>query len=362
MKTRFLLGCLAAGLGLLPLKSVAEFEVSAGISIQAPDDFYQPLSANGMWVTVGSYGRCWRPAGVTLAWRPYCNGSWEWTDCGWYWVSDDPWAWACYHYGSWVQDPNDGWVWVPGVQWAPAWVYWRTGGDYIGWAPCGPNGGVADASVFVFVQNRHFHDHILPDNVVFNNTTIIRQTTVINNIQREQRQIGGHSQTVFVNNGPRVEVVSKATGHKFAPVSIQTAHAATVRKVPEKLKASGRGSEISNPAHPVQEQPKINPERNQELPNRVAPDLQPKPVLPKEPAAPLEHAVPPEHERIIPQMPPEQAVPNEHREVPHNNGAQPAPKPIVPPTAPPHPVRVIPPETPPDKGQDRQPDHPQDHP
>ena len=28
-----------------------------------------------------------------------------------------------------------GWVWVPGYEWGPAWVSWRTGGDYVGWAP-----------------------------------------------------------------------------------------------------------------------------------------------------------------------------------------------------------------------------------
>jgi len=34
-------------------------------------------------------------------------------------VSDEPWGWACYHYGTWVDDPAVGWVWVPGVEWAP---------------------------------------------------------------------------------------------------------------------------------------------------------------------------------------------------------------------------------------------------
>ena len=28
-------------------------------------------------------------------------GRWDWTDDGWYWVSEDPWSCACYHYGSW---------------------------------------------------------------------------------------------------------------------------------------------------------------------------------------------------------------------------------------------------------------------
>src|SRR5579862_8643757 len=98
--------CLAASLSLGLFRASAEFEVSAGISIQSPADFYQPLAARGTWIQVGTYGRCWHPS-VTVEWRPYCDGYWTWTDCGWYWVSDEPWAWACYHYGTWAFDPTD---------------------------------------------------------------------------------------------------------------------------------------------------------------------------------------------------------------------------------------------------------------
>ncbi len=74
-------------------------------------------------------------------WSPYCNGSWQQTDAGWYWASDEPWGWATYHYGRWDLDPQFGWYWVPQTQWAPAWVSWREGGGYIGWCPLGPTGG-----------------------------------------------------------------------------------------------------------------------------------------------------------------------------------------------------------------------------
>src|SRR5207248_3283991 len=33
------------------------------------------------------------------------------------------------------------WCWVPGYEWGPAWVSWRTGGNYVGWAPPPPEGG-----------------------------------------------------------------------------------------------------------------------------------------------------------------------------------------------------------------------------
>src|SRR5437016_408876 len=100
----FLVGLLS-NLSLGLFSAVASLEVSASVQIHATTEFYEPLATHGGWVEVGSYGRCWHPAHVAVEWRPYCYGSWVWTDCGWYWESDEPWGWACYHYGSWVYDP-----------------------------------------------------------------------------------------------------------------------------------------------------------------------------------------------------------------------------------------------------------------
>src|SRR5689334_12126061 len=82
----------AAAFGPGPLTTQARQEVSASVEIHATADFYAPLTPVGTWVEVGSYGRCWRPAGVAVGWRPYCNGAWVWTDCGWYWQTDEPWG------------------------------------------------------------------------------------------------------------------------------------------------------------------------------------------------------------------------------------------------------------------------------
>ncbi len=101
-------------------------------------DFYSSLSPYGGWVNVGDYGMCWRPAGVPIGWRPYVDGHWIWTDYGWTWVSDYRWGWAPFHYGRWSFDPEYGWIWIPGYVWAPAWVEWRWGGGYMGWAPMPP--------------------------------------------------------------------------------------------------------------------------------------------------------------------------------------------------------------------------------
>src|ERR1041385_5843315 len=112
----------------------SDWDVSASFEVQGEADFYEPLAPYGAWVEIESYGRCWRPASthVSLGWNPFSNGHWVWTHCGWYWVSDEPWAWACYHYGSWGYDSSYGWGWVPGTEWAPAWGTWRERNDYIG--------------------------------------------------------------------------------------------------------------------------------------------------------------------------------------------------------------------------------------
>src|ERR1051326_8839278 len=147
----------------------AQVAFSTGFEVQSVADFNAPLSPYGAWVAVPSYGRCWHPNAVALDWRPYTVGAWEWTDAGWYWTSDEPWSWACYHYGTRTYDPNYGWVWVPGTEWAPAWVVWRESPDYIGWAPCTASGVVVSPSFFVFVDIHHFHDRIGPRLLAFNN-------------------------------------------------------------------------------------------------------------------------------------------------------------------------------------------------
>ena len=100
--------------------------------------FYGSLAPHGEWIYVDRDVYAWRPLHVTAGWRPYLYGRWAWTDHGWYWVSEEPWAWAVYHYGRWYCDDYYGWIWIPGYEWAPAWVEWRIGGSYVGWAPLGP--------------------------------------------------------------------------------------------------------------------------------------------------------------------------------------------------------------------------------
>ncbi|HJW94717.1 MAG TPA: DUF6600 domain-containing protein [Thermoanaerobaculia bacterium] len=95
------------------------------------------LDANGSWIFVSNYGWAWRPY-VAVGWRPYYHGSWVNGPSGCLvWVSDEAWGWVPYHYGRWAYDPSYGWFWMPGSGYAPAWVYWMYGDNYVGWVPAG---------------------------------------------------------------------------------------------------------------------------------------------------------------------------------------------------------------------------------
>jgi hypothetical protein len=100
--------------------------------------FYDQLGDQGQWVQTDDYGYVFQPNVSDPNWAPYTDGHWVYTDVGWTWVSDEPWGWATYHYGRWANIDGTGWVWVPGYRWAPAWVSWRYGGGYAGWAPLPP--------------------------------------------------------------------------------------------------------------------------------------------------------------------------------------------------------------------------------
>lgn len=111
----------------------------------APDDsasfqtFYDALGSQGTWIQSSDYGYVWQPQVSDPDWAPYTDGHWVYTDDGWTWVSDESWGWATYHYGRWVNLDGTGWCWVPGYTWAPAWVSWRYGDGYCGWAPLPPD-------------------------------------------------------------------------------------------------------------------------------------------------------------------------------------------------------------------------------
>jgi hypothetical protein len=127
-----------------PLRGYATGTLSLG---ESPSDLTAAqinaaLEGYGTWVDSPSYGRVWRPdeAIVGPTFVPYGSaGQWVATNAGWYWQSDYAWGRVPFHYGRWVLEGTC-WSWVPGSQFAPAWVDWRTGGGWVGWAALGPIG------------------------------------------------------------------------------------------------------------------------------------------------------------------------------------------------------------------------------
>jgi len=97
--------------------------------------FHDALAPYGDWLQVEPWGQVWTPWDIEPGWRPYTHGHWAASTLGWTWVSDEPWGWAPFHYGRWTYHTQNGWLWIPDTVWSPAWVAWRAGNGWVGWAP-----------------------------------------------------------------------------------------------------------------------------------------------------------------------------------------------------------------------------------
>jgi Family of unknown function (DUF6600) len=210
---------LALPAGASPVQGLAPYrDTSLAVDVSF---FHDDLSPYGEWQDVDDYGPAWVPR-VRHDWRPYTVGHWTWTDdYGWLWASDEPYGWAVYHYGRWYPSARHGWVWIPGNDWAPAWVSFRTGGGYAGWAPLPPSVGwdsgvgfrvgavemdrYLDPRAYCFVQERRFLDPVQRNVLSLDrNARIIRETQNVTNYLAGSNHV--------VNRGIAVERIQRATG------------------------------------------------------------------------------------------------------------------------------------------------------
>jgi hypothetical protein len=211
---------------LLGLGSAAP--AAAGVSIQIGLGFHDSLAPHGDWLHNDRYGEVWAPRHLDHGWRPYTRGRWAYTDDDWTWVSDDEWGWATDHYGRWYFDERDGWVWVPGEEWAPAWVAWRHGGGYVGWAPLPPEydafeGGAdlrIDPFAYSFLEERRMMDrgayrYFVPS---ARNGTYLNLTLNVTRYGRVNDRI--------VNRGIDVQSVERFTGRAVPRAHIRDAASA----------------------------------------------------------------------------------------------------------------------------------------
>ncbi len=251
--------------------------------------FYDQLGDQGSWIQTDDYGYVFQPNVTDSDWQPYSDGSWVDSDAGFTWVSDEPWGWATYHYGRWANIEGIGWVWVPGYRWAPAWVSWRYGGGYCGWAPLPPEtlygaeygepgaqfgfgfhfGGDVDvnfhigAGYYNFVRigdmgERNYRHHIVNRSnnfAIINHTTNITNLNVTSGSNREPHHFRG----IAAGGPPLNELNAQSRQH------IQTVQLATTN---QPGRSNLQGNTLSVFA------PKVNPNSlHQGRPKAVAQDI-----------------------------------------------------------------------------------------
>ncbi|MEB2776983.1 DUF6600 domain-containing protein [Algoriphagus sp. D3-2-R+10] len=238
----------------------AQAENANGVSFQI---FYDELMPYGDWVKDARYGYVWLPA-VQNDFHPYgTNGHWVMTSYGNTWVSDYDWGWATFHYGRWYFDNNyQSWAWIPDYQWGPAWVDWRTGGGYYGWAPMGPGFTVnmriaIPAFHWIFVPRNRFVYHNVYSYCVprarrvniYNNTTIINNTVVYNNnryyagpTRRDVERVTNRSypeRRIENSTTPGRTVASRNAVRAYRP-DLQSARGTTTAARPSRILSSGQ--------------------------------------------------------------------------------------------------------------------------
>jgi hypothetical protein len=223
---------LAVAALVLLFPALRQAEARTDISI---DFFYDNIGDGGNWIEAGEYGYCWQPnvAVSNTSWRPYADGYWAYTDVGWTWVSYEDFGWATYHYGRWVRLKGRGWVWAPGREWGPAWVSWRTGGDYVGWAPLPPRRGgdiYVDFSpitsrvdidfdigpaYYNFIDVRYIGEPVLRERIFAadQNVTYVSKTVNVTNITYNNSQV--------YNYGPDYNTLSRYSTRPIQKLTIQ---------------------------------------------------------------------------------------------------------------------------------------------
>lgn len=307
----------------LLLPATRQAEAAGDVSV---DFFYNNLN-DGNWVEVADYGYCWQPNVASNAdWRPYADGYWAYTDVGWTWVSNEDFGWATYHYGRWARLQNEGWVWVPGYEWGPAWVSWRTGGDYIGWAPLPPSAervyegraitGHVDVefdigpAYYNFVDIRYIGEPALRNRIVdrSQNITYINQTVNVTNITYNNSRVYNHgpdydrlsrystrpiqrltlerNTNVNFSAGVRGREVTRIQGDKLvvaAPLTIQKS--ASKKFAPKKVKTKIEQPKVEHGWSGVSD-PKVKAEMQKKMKAEDAKAVPTPKMQPNEKAAP----------------------------------------------------------------------------
>jgi hypothetical protein len=270
------IACVVIALGALSVSTTMAVFTPAQAQVSA--EFQSALEPYGSWQPHPRFGEVWVPYDLPPGWRPYTYGRWVYTEeWGWYWVSDEEeadWGWVTFHYGRWAHDRRIGWFWVPGEEWGPAWVDWRRGDDYVGWAPLPPDEVVYesgnDPAYWIFLPPRYLvaprvRTYFLPPQrtiVVFRRTVIVNRT-----VRLEHRD---HRGRFAVNPGIAPGIVAAAGRRPVQTYRVQPRVLASTQGVagavqvrPQDLSRPGQGQRHQRgqprPGGPSQLQATVQP-------------------------------------------------------------------------------------------------------
>jgi hypothetical protein len=278
---RFTRIAVIALLGWVPLALMTDVRPAAAQVGAISVEFRTALEPYGSFRQVARWGEVWVPNDVGPDWRPYTVGRWVYSgDYGWYWVSAEPeasWGWVVFHYGRWVWADELGWVWVPGREWGPAWVDWRRGDRYIGWAPLPPAELVVEIrnepQYWVFCQPRDFlvtnvaTVFVQPEPVFFRRTVVVNETVVL------------HDRGFAVNPGIEPAFVAAAIGRPIPEYQIHPHVFAGTARLPgaieiraEDLHRPDFRQSLAQQANIRETNNAIRPESNFSRPQPLAPN------------------------------------------------------------------------------------------
>src|SRR6185437_10448668 len=235
-----------------------------------------------------------------------------------------------------------GWFWVPGDEWAPAWVNWRRGGEYIGWAPSQPDDVVYeyddDPDYWIFVPPRYLAEprvrvYVLPPQ---RTVVIIRETVIVNRTVRIEER--GNRTRIAVNPGVAPGIVAAAAHRPVQTFRVQPRVVAGTQGVtgavqvrPQDLSRNQQRGQ-QGASRPSQVQATLQPTKTVVQPLKEVPKPQP---LRKDERGRL-GTTPPRAAQgatVMPPPPPKQS-PSSQPGAPPNTGPSPAANPGLQPASP----------------------------
>lgn len=188
-----------------PAQAAAPQAIAQGVP-PTMEQFKPVLEQFGRFVYSERYGNVWQPSSLPPGWHPYPACHWAY-DRSYGWTYDDQTAWGkiVHHYGRWAHDDFAGWVWIPGNEWSPAWVIWRTGTAWTGWAPTPPTTDQQETTLAAFNSDKQW--------------TFIETAKIANRCEAEAAQpaattTAAYQQTKLITN---IKIVNKIAIFIFPP-------------------------------------------------------------------------------------------------------------------------------------------------